>query len=154
MTRARAVKVFGHPAPKGSLKCIGGKGGRHQLIEDNKATKPWRERIHLAAPHLTIDGQPWDGPVGIVMTFTLDRPASVPLAKREWPEKSSPGHGDTDKLARTVLDGLEDSGVLTNDAQVCSLTATKCYPDTPGVVDQMEHTGVLIRIFDLTEAGA
>lgn len=149
MTRARAVKVFGHPAPKGSLKCIGRQGGRHQLIEDNKATKPWRQRIHKAAPHLTINGQPWDGPVGIVLTFTLERPATVPLTRRAWPHVH--GTGDDDKLARTVLDGLEDAGVLTNDAQVCSLTATKCYPDTPGVVDQMDQPGVVIRIFDLSE---
>lgn len=150
MTRVRAVKVFGKPAPKGSLKCIGGKG-RHQLIEDNKATKPWRERIHLAGPHLQLDGQPWDGPVGITLTFTLDRPASVKPSARPWPLVRGKGSGDIDKLARTVLDGLEDAGVLTNDAQVCVLTATKAYTDTPDVVDRMKHTGVLIRIYELTE---
>lgn len=144
---ARAVKVFGDPAPKGSLKCIGGRGGGHQLIEDNKNTKPWRNRIHKAAKHLQIDGQPWDGAVGITLTFTLERPASVPLKKRAWPQVH--GTGDTDKLARTVLDGLEDCGVLGNDAQVCVLTSTKCYPDTPGVLDQMDRPGVLIRIFNL-----
>lgn len=148
----KAVKIFGHPAPKGSLKCIGGKGGRHQLIEDNKATKPWRDRVHRAAPHLTVDGQPWVGPVGITLTFTLDRPKSVRPAARPWPSTKSPGHGDVDKLARTVLDGLEDAGVLSNDAQVCTLSTTKCYPDTPDVVDQMDQPGVVIRIFPIGES--
>lgn len=150
---ARAVKIFGHPAPKGSLKCIG-RGTRHQLIEDNKNTKPWRQRVQLAGPHLQIDGQPWTGPVGIALTFTLDRPVSVKPAKRPWPHVRGKGAGDVDKLARTVLDGLEDAGVFADDAQVCSLSATKCYPDTPDVLDQMEHTGVLIRIFSLEEAPA
>lgn len=148
MTRVRAVKVFGDPAPKGSLKCVGTKG-RHQLVEDNKATKPWRQRIHKAAKHLQVDGQPWDGPVAVSLTFTIERPASVPLKKRAWPQVH--GTGDTDKLARTVLDGLEDVGVLGNDAQVCVLSSVKCYPDTPGVLDQMDRPGVVIRIFALNE---
>lgn len=147
--KARAVKVYGHPAPKGSLKCIGG-NGRHQLIEDNKNTKPWRERLHAAGPHLKLDGQPWDGPVGVTLTFTLDRPNTIKPGARPWPAKRSPGHGDVDKLARTVLDALEDAGVFTNDAQVCVLTTTKCYPDTPDVLDQLDHPGVLIRVYAIT----
>lgn len=146
MTRARAVKVFGPPAPKGSMKCVG-QNGKHQLVDTLKTTKPWRQRIHKAAKHLTIDGQPWSGPVGITLTFTIERPASVPLKKRAWPHVH--GTGDTDKLARTVLDGLEDCGVLSNDAQVCVLSSVKCYPDTPDVIDQMDQPGVVIRIFNL-----
>lgn len=140
----RAVRIFGHPAPKGSMKCVG-RGTRHQLVEANKNTAPWRTLIASAGPHLMgPDGHSWDGPVAIHLTFTLDRPTSV---KRRWPTTQHKGAGDVDKLARTVLDGIEDSGALANDAQVCLLTVVKCYPDTPGQ-NQLGQAGVLITITD------
>lgn len=137
----RAVRVFGHPAPKGSLKCVG-RGTRHQLVEDNAKTKPWRELVTTAGPHLQLDGQPWEGPVAVHLTFTVARPKTV---KRPFPHTH--GSGDADKLARTVLDALEDAAVLTNDAQVCVVTSAKAYPDSPNI-GQLDRVGVIIQITD------
>jgi len=138
-----AVKVYGTPAPKGSMKCVGGRG-RHQLVNDNANTKPWQERVAEAAKVLVAtypDDMPLDGPVGVQVTTTLHRPKSV---TRPWPYVV--GTGDTDKHYRAVLDGLADGGVLKNDVQVVQLAGGKAYPDSPGN-DQLERPGAFIRIY-------
>lgn len=140
-----AVKVYGDPAPKGSLKCVG-RNGRHQLVEDTARTKPWRELVKQAGQALPLPG-PLSGPVGVEATFTVQRPASVKPESRLWPWKRSSGiGGDSDKLARTLLDGLQDAHVFADDAQVCDLRAVKAYPHTP-VPDVLERPGAVIRVW-------
>lgn len=141
-----AVKVYGDPAPKGSLKCVGGKGGRHQLVENNARTKPWRELVVRAGQALSLPS-PLAGPIAVEATFTVQLPDSVKPGSRPWPIKRSTGiGGDVDKLARVVLDALEDADVLADDAQVCDLHAVKAYPHTP-VPDVLERPGLLLRIW-------
>ncbi len=75
LTRDYAVRVYGLPAPKGSLKCIGARGKqRHVLIEDNTNIKPWRELVEKAGRALPVSGL--EGPVGVEVTLTLPRPKS------------------------------------------------------------------------------
>lgn len=141
-----AVKVHGDPAPKGSLRCVGGKGGRHQLIENNDRTKPWRALVKQAGQALNLPG-PLSGPVGVEVTFTVAFPQSMKPGARLWPWKRSNGvGGDTDKLIRTLLDGLEDAGVLADDAQVCEVRGVKAYPHTP-VPDVLDRPGAVIRVW-------
>lgn len=138
-----AVKAYGTPAPKGSMKCVGQRG-RHQLVNDNANTKPWQARIAEAAKALVSaypDDMPLEGPVHVHVITTLERPKSV---TRPWPHVV--GTGDTDKHYRAVLDGLADGGVLTNDVQVVQLAGGKAYPDSPGD-DQLDRPGALIRIY-------
>lgn len=143
-----AVTVYGQPAPKGSLKCIG-RGGHHQLVEDNARTKPWRELVKTAGLELAKhNGHRLEGALALMVTFTLERPASVTPAKRTWPHKRSKGSGDVDKLARTLLDGLEDANVFHDDAQVCSLLTVKCYPDS-GIPDGLDRPGAVIRLYPM-----
>jgi len=156
LTREYAVRVFGSPAPKGSLKCIGARGKiRHVLIEDSTNTKPWRELIEKAGRALPVTGLA--GPVGLEVTLTLPRPkshygtgrnaavlkASSPL----WPVSHQAG--DTDKLSRTVLDGLQDAGLFVDDCLVVELLARKTYPDTPGAADRLDRPGAVIRIYPI-----
>lgn len=139
-----AVKVFGTPAVKGSMKCIGGRG-RHQLVNSNPRTKPWQDEIAKAGRRLVEtypDDMPISGPVLAILTITVERAASV---KRAWPYARSAG--DVDKHARCLLDGLEQGGVLADDAQVVQLQVTKAYPDSPGAKDVLDRPGVLIRLY-------
>lgn len=145
-----AVRVTGLPAPKGSMKCIGGRGKvRHQLVADNApAAKAWHERVVAAGEALLREaGGPLDGPLSVEITFTVPMPASVPRS-RLWPITRSAG--DVDKLVRLVLDGLTDSGVWRDDSQVVELTTRKCYPHTPAP-DLTPAGGALIRVWS-TEA--
>lgn len=148
---AWAVKVYGTPAPKGSLKCIGGRG-RHQLIENNERTAPWRKRVAEAGRALKIP-EPLEGPIGVEIVFTIELPASVKPASRPWPIRRSKAGGDIDKLVRVVLDGLEDAGVYKDDAQVCEQHTYKVHPHTPTLYlppeARLDRPGAFIRIYTL-----
>lgn len=139
------VRVQGLPAPKGSMKCVGGRGKvKHQLIADNEAAaKPWRDRVEFAGQQmLTAIGEPLDGPLTVEICFTVPKPPSVPVS-RLWPITRSAG--DVDKLARLVLDALDASGLFHDDSQVVELTLRKAYPHTPAP-DLVADCGALIRI--------
>lgn len=141
----RVVRLYGLPAPKGSLKCIG-RNGRHQLVEDNARTKQWREHVAYAGRRLRIV-YALAGPLGIEVTLTVPRPATVPLRKRPWPVTRS--SYDVDKLARLILDGFQDARVFGDDAQVVELIARKTYPDTPGCPDRLDRPGACIRLYTI-----
>lgn len=143
------VKVYGRPAPKGSLRVVG-RGKYRNVIEDNPATEAWRALVARAGRAWYTAGkltEPIEGPVVAYLTITLDRPGTVTATSRPWPTKRSPGHGDVDKLARAILDGLQDAKVYDDDAQVVELIARKAYPDTPGMRDVLDRPGAVIRLY-------
>jgi crossover junction endodeoxyribonuclease RusA len=164
LTRDYAVRLYGTPATKGSMKCIGARGNiKHQLVEQlEKMLKPWRALIVKAGLALPVTDLV--GPIGIEMTVTIRRPPSHYRTGRNahllradapvWP--SQEGTGDVDKYGRAVLDSLQKgkpsapgAGVMKTDAQVVELIARKCYPDTPGAQDRLDRPGAVIRIFPI-----
>jgi Holliday junction resolvase RusA-like endonuclease len=147
LTRQLVVKVYGTPAPQGSLRPVG--KTKRLLINDNPRTDAWRAMICKAGRAFKLD-EPIDGPVIVEVTTTLTRPTTITPAKRPWPSQQSPFHGDVDKLGRVILDGLQDAGVVHNDAQVVQLITTKVYPDTPHADDTLERPGAVIRIYTPT----
>jgi Holliday junction resolvase RusA-like endonuclease len=107
----------------------------------------------------TLPVQPFTGPLMVTATHTIQRPRTIPLAVRAWPITTAPGHGDVDKLARALLDGLADAGVYGNDAQVCGLHVWKRYSDSPAVqwIDPCDHLtrpGVVWRLTPIEDAPA
>lgn len=160
----RAV-IPGHPAPKGSLKCIGGgKDGRgHQLIEDNKNTKPWRDKLGGWLKTKWPEHQIADKhqPVGAEVTITVDRPPSHYGTGRNATKlkESAPrypvGHntGDVDKHARLTLDALQDAGVFPDDCAVVELNVRKAYVGCEWTPDALGYPGVVIRVFPMQEPG-
>lgn len=157
LTTELVISIPGEPKPKGSLRCIGGKN-RHQLIEDNAKTKPWRDAIALwvrRSWHETVDpGQP----VGVEATFSLPRPKGHYGTGRNagHVKHSAPDHatshstGDVDKLARLVLDALQDTDVLPDDSQVVELQARKAYlADEHPEGDVLHYPGVVIRLYPI-----
>lgn len=100
--------------------------GPRRMVHSNAAQlRPWREAVawHLREA-MTAAGQtvPWDCPVGLLVTFTLPRPASAP--RRRWAPDRKP---DLDKLLRAVLDALTASGAVVDDARVVKASASKRY---------------------------
>lgn len=144
------LSVPGLPAPKGSMKCVGGRG-RHQLIEDNPRTKPWREHVAQQARRtLTDHGRtfPKGAAVRAIVTFTVPRPKS-----NHDPHPVTRGTGDVDKLLRLILDALQDAGVLHDDSAVIDVRTRKGYPcpdattePTPQDRDVKPWPGVVIRL--------
>ncbi len=121
------ITVHGRSRAKGSMKCVGGPGGRHRIVEviDNR---PWRDSVAAAARAILDQvGGPFTGPVGVQLLFTLAKPKSHPY--RRWPIWRS--SGDIDKLARLVLDAITDAGLWHDDSQCVRLTASKVYLGEP-----------------------
>lgn len=118
LTREWTLTVPGRPIPKGSLRHVG--GGR--LIEQIPGLQAWRNAIAtMVRTEITEQADP-SQPVFVGLTFALERPKTV---KRPLP--SAGGSKDVDKLARAVLDALQDSRLIPDDAQVTDLYALKRY---------------------------
>lgn len=134
LEREIVLDVAGTPAAKGSMKCIGQRGTvKHQLIENNaKAQHLWRDLITSHARHqVAARAEKWQ-PVGVEATFTMARPAShydthhrLTANAPEHPVRR--GSNDIDKLTRLVLDALQDSELIVDDAQVVEIVARKTY---------------------------
>jgi Holliday junction resolvase RusA-like endonuclease len=127
------ITVFGIPAPQGSKRFLGTKGGKGILVESCKRVRPWRESVVWAAREA---GGRVAGPVSVTMVFTLPKPKSAPKKRKTWPDRKP----DLSKLIRSTEDALTDAGVWEDDARVVQCVATKVYPgegnnalDTPGV---------------------
>jgi len=138
------ITVYGLPAPQGSKKFVGVKGGRGIMIESCPAVRPWRESIKCAAIE---SGGRVAGPVFFFLTFTLPRPRSA-SKKRIWPDRKP----DLSKLIRAVEDALTDAGVWEDDARIVMCLSAKYYVaqcpaalDRPGVVIVIEEAK---RIYD------
>lgn len=130
ITKPAAFRVFGEPAPKGSMIARQLKGGRTIVVEDNARTKPWRRIIEREAPAWFPEKPSAHQPLKLTLVFGVTRTAAA--ADRTHPAvraKQGVG-GDLDKLVRLALDALESCGVLTDDAQVVGLVASKEYADT------------------------
>jgi Holliday junction resolvase RusA-like endonuclease len=141
ITREFAFTLRGHPAPKGSLKCIGARGQvKHQLVEDYRIGQAaWREAVVVAARRAVLEsGEAADQyePVGVEVTLTIARGPSHFGTGRNvgFLRHTAPRHpvkkntDDVDKLLRLVLDALTDAGLLFDDCQVVETTARKAYP--------------------------
>lgn len=140
-TPETVVVVHFYPAPQGSKT-----KGRYGMWDDNaKVLKPWRAAVKTAAGIARGSADPIEGAVQLDVTFSLRRPkdhygtgrnadllkASAPL--RPSTKSNLPGgHGDVDKLVRSVCDALTDAGVWADDCQVVELAARKVYVTEPG----------------------
>lgn len=128
-------RVFGIPAPQGSkIPGVSSKTGKMFVREQSgKTLTTWREDVKQAAlvargvddsGAMTTEAIPTlTGPIRLGINFYMPRPASVKVSKRPLPVVAP----DLDKLVRGVGDALKAAGVYKDDAQVCSIQATKIY---------------------------
>ncbi len=131
------ITVYGTPAPQGSKRFLGIKGGRGILVESSKAVKPWREAVKWAALTAKNGAPPIPGPVRVEMIFTITKPKSAPKGRRTFPDKKP----DLSKLVRSTEDALVDAGVIQDDARIIDCLSSKVFPGegasslaTPGAV--------------------
>lgn len=136
------VFVAGKPAPQGSKRYLGVKGGKGITVESSKAVAPWRADVRSAVQAATFDPIPAGAGAVVHLVFVMPRPASTPK-RRTPPAVKRP---DLDKLIRAVLDALSSAGVWHDDSQVVNLRAAKCIA-SPG-----DRTGCHIVVTRLEEA--
>lgn len=127
------IKVFGNPAPKGSKRFLGLKGGKGIMIESSKKEKPWAEAVKWAALEALDDGAlsierhcngAIIGAISMEITFTLPKPKSASKKRRTWPDKKP----DLSKLVRSTEDALTSAGVWEDDARVVECVSRKVFP--------------------------
>lgn len=133
MTTPITLHVTGVATPKGS-KTGFVKNGRAVLVEGKSKSgrekaSQWKHAVRDAAAEAAeIHGQ-MDEPVSVSVFVRFALPKSDPYRTLHTTKP------DGDKLAREILDCLTASGLLRDDALVCSLVVDKSYarPDeTPG----------------------
>lgn len=114
--------VPGLAAPKGSRTTGQRKDGSRYTRESSKRSKPWVESVILIARTKRPGGRTLEPPYDIALSFFLPRPDGP---KYDWPVRD----GDLDKLARGVLDGLTQGGLIVDDRHVTRLLAEKWFAD-------------------------
>jgi Holliday junction resolvase RusA-like endonuclease len=115
-------------------------GPRPVVVAANKeALNAWRRRVTVTAASLLQfrSGWPKESPVEVRLLFEEARGSTVTR-----PRPSSRKGGDIDKLARAILDALQNAGVYVDDAQVVDLHAHTYYSPTPGVLIQVRDADV------------
>lgn len=131
MTRI-AFSVIGKPEPRGSKNAFRTKGGKMVVSDNNPNSGPWMGVVAAAASAEMDGAELLDGPLGLVVTFTVRRPQGHFGSGRNV-DKLKPSaptfpavRPDATKLLRGVEDAL--SGVVwRDDAQVVDQTVTKRY---------------------------
>lgn len=124
MNQRVSLRIAGVPAPKGSRTVRIGKGGKPHTHESSPGIKSWVEAVAYSARANRPKGQALAPPYEIEIAFYMPRGKT---AKWLWPSTC-----DVDKLARGVLDGLVQGGLLVDDRHVVKLVASKEF-GTPGV---------------------
>lgn len=123
--------VIGHPEPAGSKQAfVNKRTGRAQVVDANKKARPWKQQVAgLVAAEL--DGAHFACPVGICVTFFLNRPKGHYGSGRNSGvvKASAPAYPatrpDATKLLRGVEDALTDAGLWKDDGQVVEQTVFK-----------------------------
>lgn len=133
--------VAGVPAPQGSKRPLGRRGGFGKVImvESSTKVKPWREDVRQAFLDRwlrTGERQVLTGPVVVKIVFVMPRTKAMGT-KPAPPMVQKP---DLDKLVRAVLDALKSACVYADDSQVVTVLAHKRRAE-PG-----EATGAMIHI--------
>ena len=109
------------------------------MFESNKRLPGWREAVVMACKVAFMEhgSTPMLGPVNVQVQFFMPRPKST---TRQFPNVAP----DLDKLQRAVGDALEQSGVLSNDAQIIYWMAQKFYANdkfSPGAIINVKPSG-------------
>ena len=121
---ALSIRVYGEPAPQGSKTAIV-RNGKAVMYEASKKLPKWRDTVLMTCRVAALEAKtetPILGALGMAVTFYLERPHST---LRKYPNNAP----DVDKLLRAVFDGLQESGVISNDGQIVIVTAFKQWAD-------------------------
>lgn len=117
-------RVMGQPVGKARPRVT--RAGR---VYTPKKTEQAEDDIRKMATYVMCDEPPLQGPVELVVVFTMDVPPSWSKAKRQQAYKQEikpAGKPDIDNLAKTVMDAI-NGVVYQDDAQVVMIAATKRY---------------------------
>ena len=127
-TLIEAIRVPGHPRPKGSLDVV---NASRKVLADNDLSVRWRGLMAYKLGAAYGGQEPARGPIGVWVVFHMPCTAEALLTRTV---------GDVDKLVRNLLDALADdpkkpklsARVFADDSQVVLINATKVVADNSG----------------------
>ena len=125
-----SVWIPGKPKTKGSLEVVNARRGRSVVRESVVGSKRWRALMAYALGN-AYDAPPLIGRVGVDAVFHL------PVQ-----DVTTAGAGDLDKLARNLLDAMQDAKIFSNDVQVAPLILDKVEAD-----DVSLGPGVMVKVW-------
>lgn len=114
-------EVIGTPAAQGSKRHV----GNGVMVESSKALKPWRSAVAEAARDIATDVGQYDEPLHMEVCFRFPMPKSRRAGVRAVGIASKTTAPDLDKLIRSTGDALTTSGLIRDDALICSVYALK-----------------------------
>ena len=118
--------VMGLPTPQGSkTRMPNGAMIEGSSTSGRAKAKSWRSAVIEAARTAIGVELPYESALRVDVSFRLPMPRSRPKFMQRagvWPCQVKP---DLDKLARGLLDGLKQGGLIRDDSQVFSLRADK-----------------------------
>lgn len=126
MTEMQTFWIKGTPTPQGSKKAFV-INKRAVLVDASVDNKSWRRTV---TNHIRADKnfKEIKGAVNVCLIFNM--PKAQSNKKQQMTQKP-----DVDKLIRSVMDGMTDSGIIEDDSRVVSLSAQKIWAtdNEPGV---------------------
>lgn len=147
------IEVHGCPAPQGSKKAAGmTRTGRVIMRESSRRVGPWREAVKAVVLAVT-DGATLfpSGPLELIATFRFDRPkAHYGSGRNATVLRADAPHfraypPDVEKVVRSTMDALTDSGVIKDDGQFARVKATKTF------VEAHESQGASLFVMTLDD---
>jgi Holliday junction resolvase RusA-like endonuclease len=122
--------VLGRPQPGGSKRAVPVPGGKIRVIDANRKVKPWRDSVAAAAQEAMGDKEPLTGPLGLGLTFFIQRPQSHYTKVSERISRGAPRRPitrpDLTKYIRAVEDACT-SILWRDDSQVVTQVCRKFY---------------------------
>ena len=144
--------VPGDPVAKGRPRFV--KMGKFTRAYTDKKTTDYESLVHNYAKNINNAPQkPLDCPVSVEIAFVWKRIKALCGKDRKGQYKHQQGRipktttPDIDNTIKSILDGINDSGIWVDDNKVYSITAQKFY----AAVDELPHVEVVIRWDDQTE---
>lgn len=151
--------VEGNPAPGGSKKTYPSKKTRVvSVVDDAKGNPSWRRAVRGIARQNMKGKLIQHGPLLLIATFYLPRPASHYVGGRREnglrPDapKCHVTKPDALKLMRSTEDAMSKV-VWVDDSQVARQVSAKNYVDEPDVEDGIHAPGALIEIHTIGDEG-
>ena len=124
--------VKGNPIPKGRPRVI------NRKAYTPKRTRAYENIVGWIAKFAMKNRQPFDQPLIVTMSFTIDIPPRWSQLKKKSAEEGLlwPKRHDVDNLAKSILDACNGI-VFEDDGQVCELHICKQYGKIPGCHGQV-----------------
>lgn len=123
------------PRPRAFARRFGAKTSAR--VFDPGTAEHWKGCVALAARGF-VPKTPLMGPLAVSLCFIMPRPGGhFRTGKnagqlKDWAPLYHTGSGDTDNLAKAVLDCLTGISLWRDDAEVSHLVVTKLYGEKPG----------------------